>query len=105
MATSIESNTSQNCRRAFADLLPAEIILRQAKGGLEEYARDLLRANTDFVAATLLRGHLAAAGLLRPAEVKRALGLLGAGSRVSNVEVYACLSTEIWLRRWCGSPI
>jgi asparagine synthase (glutamine-hydrolysing) len=87
-------------RRAFQHDVPRPIVTRRTKGGQEEHAKSILVRNLTFARELLLSGKLAGAGILD----KRLLAevLSGRPTRVptSNVELYACLSVEAWVRKW-----
>jgi asparagine synthase (glutamine-hydrolysing) len=91
-------------RDAFANQLPQQILCRQSKGGLEEYASDNLRHNIRIVRELVLDGYLAAENILD----KRAIEQLLAGEptrnkgRVTQLSEY--VNTEAWLRSWLDKP-
>jgi asparagine synthase (glutamine-hydrolysing) len=87
-------------RRAFERDLPRQIVTRRTKGGQEEHAKALLTRNMDFVRNLLLDGHLVRERILERDQVTETLAPGPARLRSGNVELYACLSAEAWVRRW-----
>jgi asparagine synthase (glutamine-hydrolysing) len=87
-------------RRAFQHEVPRPIITRRTKGGQEEHAKSILVRNITFARELLLSGKLAGAGILDRTLLGEVLS--GRPTRVptSNVELYACLSVEAWVRKW-----
>lgn len=87
-------------RRAFVGRVPAQILNRRSKGGIEEYVKQTLMQNIRFVREMLLDGVLVNKGILDRAKLEDALS-----NRPSNVGSYMAdvmdhLTTEAWLRTW-----
>lgn len=87
-------------RYAFADLLPAEIRKRQAKGSGNPYYQHLVRGNRDFLRTRLLDGQLVEQGYLDRRKVEQCLNAQEPALTVSAVTLLNYLSTEIWLQQW-----
>jgi asparagine synthase (glutamine-hydrolysing) len=87
-------------RRAFAADVPAEILWRRTKGGIDSYVKEALRRNARFVREMLLDGLLVQSGLLDKARLEEALGDAAIGTRIGSAEIFDHLTTEAWLRRW-----
>ncbi len=87
-------------RRAFERDLPRQIVTRRTKGGQEEHAKAILTRNMDFARNLLLDGHLVRERILERDQVAEALSPGPARLRNGNVELYACLSAEAWVRQW-----
>lgn len=91
-------------REAFRDRLPAEIINRRTKGGMDAYCIRNFEANRARLEPFLLEGHLADAGLLdRPAVA--AFLRQPVGVRDDRVyRLFPIIDVEAWLRGWLGDP-
>lgn len=91
-------------RRAFAAELPAEIVARRSKGGMEEHIKTVLARNIDFARSMLLDGELVRRGLLDRARVEEALSDRPSvlPSHVGRLHVY--IGIEAWLNRWSARP-
>jgi asparagine synthase (glutamine-hydrolysing) len=87
-------------RRAFERDLPREIVTRRTKGGQEEHAKAILGRNMDFARNLLLDGQLVRERILERDQVAETLAPGPARLRSGNVELYACLSAEAWVRQW-----
>ncbi|XHS77113.1 asparagine synthase-related protein [Burkholderiaceae bacterium UC74_6] len=87
-------------RRAFAERLPAQVIHRRSKGGMEEHLKSVLQANLAFVRELLLDGQLAALGLIDRAKLEELLS--GRPSSLSSAvgQIHALVAIEAWLSRW-----
>jgi len=90
-------------RRAFARDLPPAIATRRAKGGTEQFVRQVLFHNVDFVRQALLDGVLARERMLDRAAVEAALAGKPSGARATTSDLYWILGTEIWLRSWLSA--
>jgi asparagine synthase (glutamine-hydrolysing) len=87
-------------RRAFQHDVPRPIVTRRTKGGQEEHAKSILVRNLGFARDLLLDGKLVGAGILDRDRVADVLSGRPSRTASSNVELYACLSVEAWLRQW-----
>jgi len=91
-------------RRAWRDLLPAHVLERRTKGGLDGYAIEALAVNRAKLVPFLLEGHLANAGLIDRSRVEEALRRT---VRRGDPEPYLLLpliDCEAWARAWLGDP-
>jgi asparagine synthase (glutamine-hydrolysing) len=87
-------------RRAFRHDVPEAIVTRRTKGGQEEHAKSILVRNLGFARELLLQGALVRERILEKDRVADVLSGQPSRTRTSNVEIYACLSVEAWLRQW-----
>jgi asparagine synthase (glutamine-hydrolysing) len=87
-------------RRAFQHDVPRPIVTRRTKGGQEEHAKAMLMRNLAFARELLLQGKLVREGILDRDRVADVLSGRPSRTVSSNVELYACLSVEAWLRQW-----
>jgi asparagine synthase (glutamine-hydrolysing) len=88
-------------RGAFARDLPTEIIRRQAKGRADQYMRNILDANLEFVRELLLDGMLVRRGILNRSALETYLTRERSPADYQYSEIlqeHAC--TEAWLRSW-----
>ncbi len=86
-------------RYAFKNDLPRRIAMRLSKGGQEEYAAILLKQNLGTARELLVDGYLERAGLIHRPAVVNAVTDIGRFSP-GNASLFACLSTEAWVRSW-----
>lgn len=91
-------------RRAFASDLPREIVTRRTKGGTEQFVRDILFRNIEFVREALLGGVLAREHMLDRDQVESALAGRPSAARTTTSDLYWMLGTEAWLRSWETVP-
>jgi asparagine synthase (glutamine-hydrolysing) len=87
-------------RRAFQHDVPHQIVTRRTKGGREEHAKSILVRNLEFARDLLHQGRLVQAGILDKDRVADVLSGRPTRTATNNVELYACLSVEAWLRQW-----
>jgi asparagine synthase (glutamine-hydrolysing) len=87
-------------RRAFQHDVPRPIVTRRTKGGQEEHAKSILVRNLGFARDLLVRGQLVRERILDADRVADVLSGKPTRTASSNVELYACLSVEAWLRQW-----
>lgn len=89
-------------RRAFADIVPGEIIWRSDKSVQRESVARLVEANARLVREYLLGGLLREEHLVVSSELEAMLR--DATSRRSSVpKILFAFSTELWLRNWSAS--
>jgi asparagine synthase (glutamine-hydrolysing) len=88
-------------RRAFEGDLPAEIVRRRAKGGINDHARESLDRNLPFVRELLLDGLLVRERILDRERLESCLTRdhSPAGFEYNEI-LYEHLCTEAWLRSW-----
>ncbi|WP_460989158.1 asparagine synthase-related protein [Sphingobium sp. TomTYG45] len=89
-------------RQAFGDVLPAKVIDRRSKGGMDAYCLRNFEANRARLEPYLIEGHLAGAGLLdRPAVA--AYLRQSVGSRDPRFyRLLPIIDAEAWARGWLG---
>jgi asparagine synthase (glutamine-hydrolysing) len=88
-------------RRAFANVLPSEIVRRTQKGAIDRHNRRLLDENAAFIRETLLDGLMVNAGLLDGDKLARYMSPDTSSEGYEYNEVLRQhLCTEVWLRRW-----
>ena len=87
-------------RQAFRDVLPAKVLDRRSKGGMDAYCIRNFEANRTRLEPFLLEGHLARAGLLdRPAVA--AFLRRPVGSRDQRFyRLLPVIDAEAWVRGW-----
>jgi asparagine synthase (glutamine-hydrolysing) len=91
-------------RDAWRDTLPAQVLERRVKGGLDAYAIDVLAENRTRLMPFLLEGHLAQSGLIDRPRVEQALqGPARRGATVTHL-LLPLADTEAWARAWLGDP-
>ncbi|HEY9476749.1 MAG TPA: asparagine synthase-related protein, partial [Mycobacteriales bacterium] len=88
---------------AMADLLPSAVADRHTKGDSTIDHICGLRANLRQV-LQLADGHLAAAGLIDPGQLRTLLTRAAAGLPVSAAAVEPVVATEVWLRSLTIAP-
>jgi asparagine synthase (glutamine-hydrolysing) len=87
-------------RRAFQHDVPRPIVTRRTKGGQEEHAKSILVRHRGFARDLLLQGALVREKILDQDRVADALSGRPSRTATGNVELYACLSVEAWVRQW-----
>jgi asparagine synthase (glutamine-hydrolysing) len=87
-------------RRAFRPDLPASVINRRHKGGIEDHIYRILRNNILFVRELLLDGDLVKQGILARGRLEQALS--GGANRLQTgrSEILEYLGIEAWLQSW-----
>jgi asparagine synthase (glutamine-hydrolysing) len=86
-------------RRAFAEDLPAQIIHRRSKGGLEEHVKAVLASNIETIRPMLLDGELARRGLLDRPRLEAQLSGRPTALAAPLSHIHALVATEAWLRQ------
>jgi asparagine synthase (glutamine-hydrolysing) len=92
-------------RRAFADVLPDEVRVRQSKGSGGAFVQALVKANMAVLRESLLDGALVAAGLL---DRKKAQAYLVDDQRFATIPSWQILNyfaAEIWLQQWSAARL
>jgi asparagine synthase (glutamine-hydrolysing) len=90
-------------RRAFAADVPASIINRRAKGGMEEHIKDVLDRNVSFVRELLVDGELVRRGLVDREVVLALLSDKPTSVAGPMSEIHSLIGVEAWLGRWIGT--
>ncbi len=87
-------------RRAFAGEMPADILRRRSKGGINHLSTQILDANIGFVRELLLDGLLVRHGILERGRLEQCLsGKRAPTDYEYNQILHEYLSIEAWLRR------
>jgi asparagine synthase (glutamine-hydrolysing) len=89
-------------RRAFQQDLPAAIISRQHKGGIQDHIRQILRHNIILIRELLLDGALVKQGILIRSKLEQALSGNANRLQTGHAELLEYLGIEAWLRAWQG---
>lgn len=90
-------------RQAFRDILPARVLDRRSKGGMDAYCIRNFEANRPRLEPFLLDGHLAEAGLLdRPAVASFLRQPVGQRDQ-RFYRLLPIIDAEAWARGWVGS--
>lgn len=93
-------------REAFATVVPKIIVRRKSKGGMEEYAQQVMARNINFLRPTLLDGVLVRENLLCRQPLEEALTSQPTKSATwPGYMLAAYVGTELWLRRWLSEEV
>jgi asparagine synthase (glutamine-hydrolysing) len=79
--------------------LPAQIIHRRSKGGLEEHVKAVLASNIETIRPMLLDGELARRGLLDRPRLEAQLSGRPTALAAPLSHIHALVATEAWLRQ------
>lgn len=90
-------------RQAFRDVLPARVLDRRSKGGMDAYCIRNFEANRSRLEPFLLDGHLAEAGLLDRPVVASFLRQPVALRDQRFYRLLPIIDAEAWARGWLGS--
>ncbi|HKS57303.1 MAG TPA: asparagine synthase-related protein [Steroidobacteraceae bacterium] len=90
-------------RRAFNDELPIQIARRRSKGGMEEYAKEILLRNQGVAREMLLDGLLVENRVLDRERVAAVLSGQPTKGMGGMAEIFDYVSIEAWVRAW-SSP-
>jgi asparagine synthase (glutamine-hydrolysing) len=90
-------------RRAFANDLPAEVIRRKTKGGVEEHINAALLFNSALVREMLLDGILVQHRFLNRERLETALEHRPGLETGYPTEIWSYLIVEAWYRSWSSS--
>lgn len=92
-------------RQAFRDILPARVLDRRSKGGMDAYCIRNFEANRPRLEPFLLDGHLAQAGLLdRPAVASFLRQPVGSRDQLFY-RLLPVIDAEAWVRGWLGPTV
>ncbi len=86
-------------RRAFADVLPDELVHRREKGRISNSTSKLVLSNRRFLLEFMLDGELVKHGILDRAWVEQELTQAVSPSAMGRI-CYHYFSTEKWLQEW-----
>lgn len=91
-------------RMAWSGFLPASVLHRRTKGGLDSYAIAMLDRNRIALQPFLLEGHLARSGLLDRPRLEAALARTARRGDAETYLLFPLIDTEAWARAWLGAP-
>jgi asparagine synthase (glutamine-hydrolysing) len=91
-------------RMAWSGFLPASVLNRRTKGGLDSYAIAMLDRNRTALRPFLLEGHLARSGLLDRPRLEAALARSARRGDPETYLLFPLIDTEAWARAWLGAP-
>jgi asparagine synthase (glutamine-hydrolysing) len=89
-------------RRAFASRVPAQIMNRRSKGGMEEHIKLVLNSNIELVREMLLEGQLQRHRLIDRARLEQLLSGRPSSLTGAVSQIHALVGVEAWLNRWNG---
>jgi asparagine synthase (glutamine-hydrolysing) len=102
--TLLDGGTSRGlARRAFAELLPKEIRLRQVKGSGSPFLQQQIRRNLGFVRERLEDGLLVREGYLSRSKLAKCFEAEEPFLVVDSYYLASYLTAEIWLQQWRGT--
>ena len=90
--------------RSWSGFLPASVLDRRTKGGLDSYAIAMLTRNRIALRPFLLEGHLARSGLLDQPRLEAALARDARRGDPETYLLFPLIDTEAWARAWLGAP-
>lgn len=90
-------------RRAFADLLPAEIRKRQVKGTGSPFYQQLVKRNRTLLRERLLGGLLVEQGYLDRGRLDACLDAPEPSLTIPAPILLSYLAAETWLQKWTGT--
>ncbi|MFN3457732.1 MAG: asparagine synthase-related protein [Novosphingobium sp.] len=91
-------------RMAWSGFLPASVLDRRTKGGLDSYAIAMLTRNRNALRPFLLEGHIARSGLLDRSRLEAALARTARRGDAETYLLFPLIDTEAWARAWLGAP-
>lgn len=91
-------------RMAWSGFLPASVLDRRTKGGLDSYAIAMLTRNRNALRPFLLDGHIARSGLLDRSRLEAALARTARRGDAETYLLFPLIDTEAWARAWLGAP-
>jgi asparagine synthase (glutamine-hydrolysing) len=89
-------------RRAFADMLPRQIVERKIKGSPGHFAGQILERLRDGIRERLLNGHLARQGIIDTSALNAVLGDERPCSEDRRVRILELVAAEAWLDSWAS---
>lgn len=87
-------------RTAFAHRVPAQIINRRSKGGMEEHIKSVLDSNINRVREVLLDGQLSRRRLIDRMKLEELLSDRPSSLAGAVTQIHALVGVEAWLSRW-----
>lgn len=91
-------------RTAWADVLPAKVLERRSKGGLDGYSIAMIEANRDALRPFLLEGHAARSGLIDRPALEAVLAGRARRGDTAIYRLFPLIDVEAWARAWLGKP-
>ncbi len=92
-------------RKAFADVVPREIVERRTKGGVDTHAVTIVLRNAKFLREFLLEGELARQKMLNRSALDHILGGNHEGLTAGTFPILDLLHVEAWVRAWSGRQV
>lgn len=90
-------------RRAFADLLPAEIRKRQVKGSGSSFYQQIVKRNRTLLRERLLDGMLVKQGYLDRGRLDACLSAPEPSLTIPASILLSYVAAEAWLQKWAGT--
>ncbi|MEO0030485.1 MAG: hypothetical protein RIS94_243 [Pseudomonadota bacterium] len=91
-------------RTAWADVLPAKVLERRSKGGLDGYSIAMIEANRDALRPFLLEGHTARSSLIDRPALEAVLAGRARRGDTAIYRLFPLIDVESWARAWLGEP-
>ena len=91
-------------RTAYSGFLPASVLDRRTKGGLDSYAIAMLARNRTALQPFLLEGHVSRSGLLDRQRLEAALARQPRRGDADTYLLFPLIDTEAWVRAWLDEP-
>ncbi|WP_226019424.1 asparagine synthase C-terminal domain-containing protein [Novosphingobium sp. FKTRR1] len=91
-------------RTAYSGFLPASVLDRRTKGGLDSYAIAMLARNRNALQPFLLEGHVSRSGLLDRQRLEAALARQPRRGDADTYLLFPLIDTEAWVRAWLDEP-
>ncbi|WP_169495133.1 asparagine synthase C-terminal domain-containing protein [Novosphingobium olei] len=91
-------------RTAYSGFLPASVLDRRTKGGLDSYAIAMLAHNRSALQPLLLEGHVSRSGLLDRRRLEAALARQPRRGDADTYLLFPLIDTEAWASAWLGEP-
>lgn len=91
-------------RTAYSGFLPASVLDRRTKGGLDSYAIAMLARNRNALQPFLLEGHVSRSGLLDRQRLEAALARQPRRGDANTYLLFPLIDTEAWVRAWLDEP-
>lgn len=91
-------------RSAWAGVLPAKVLGRRSKGGLDGYSIAMIEAHRDALRPFLLEGHVAQSGLIDRPALEAVLASRPRRGDTAIYRLFPLIDIEAWARAWLGEP-
>jgi len=87
-------------RAAFADRVPAGILMREDKGSVTEHVRSILREGAPYIRERLLDGRLVSLGIIRRSALEGILRQEETFAKDDLFPIFASIAIEAWMQHW-----